>query len=259
MNDELDLLQRATRALRDETAAPERRSGLTRARVLDAAAAKKRPLWRFIVPFALVLGTSTAFARVAFPEQLSAMWQQLVAPLRAGEPAAKAAPPKKLAHVQRAKPSQVAPLAVPQAELAVADVAAPEPRTAPPSALELTRKSAPAPKLSKAKQAPVLSVQPSSVPPAESGELMLFRRAERLHRAQHPEAIAAWDAYLRVAPSGVLVPEARYNRALALLRAGRRDEAQNALASFAAGDFGGYRAREARALIDQIAADAGRD
>lgn len=247
MNDELDLLQRATRALRDETAAPERRSGLTRARVLDAAAAKKRPLWRFIVPFALVLGTSTAFARVAFPEQVSALWQELVAPLRASEP--KTAPSKKLARAPRAKPVQVAP--------AVPEVAAPGVQSTPPSALEITRKSEPRPRAPKA--APVLSVSPVPVPAPESAELMLFRRAERLHRAQHHDAIDAWDAYLRVAPSGALVPEARYNRALSLLRAGRRDEAQIALAPFAAGDFGGYRAREARALIDQLAADAGRD
>jgi hypothetical protein len=248
MNEELDILQRATRALREETAAPERRAGLTRARVLDAAAAKKRALWRFFVTLGLVLGTSTALARVAFPEQVSAIWQEIVAPMRAPEP-----PPAKVAQKKRAprpKPAP-APVVAPAPAEVVVPVAAPE-----PSPLEITRKREPAPQSPAPSEAPVLAIKPSSEP-AESAELLLFRRAERLHRAHDREAIAAWDAYLRVAPSGALVPEARYNRAHTQVSARRYAEAHTALAAFAAGEYGGYRAREARALIDQLRADAG--
>jgi TolA-binding protein len=82
--------------------------------------------------------------------------------------------------------------------------------------------------------------------------VVLFRRAQRLHNAQEPGAIAAWDAYLRVASTGALVPEAKYNRALALIRGGRFAEARAALAPFAAGQFGGYRKQEAQQLIERL-------
>jgi hypothetical protein len=258
MNDELDLLQRATRALREETATSERRSGLTRARVLDGARARKRPLWRFLVPLVAVLGTSTAFARVAFPVETTALWRELVQPLRAAEPA----PLKeKSVRAAREKPVAQAPAAaeaqpVVQATEPVIDAPQIEAPALAPSPIKLARKSVRA-------TAPAPVVQAAPLTPAsvvvESAELVLFRRAERLHRAQDTEAIAAWDAYLRVAPMGALVPEARYNRALALLRAGRREDARLALEPFAAGDFGGYRAREARTLIEQLAPTATRD
>ena len=88
---------------------------------------------------------------------------------------------------------------------------------------------------------------------AESAELVLFRHAQNLHLARDPAAaLAAWDAYLRVATHGVLRPEASYNRALCLIRLGRNAEARAALEPFARGAFGDYRQREARALIDAL-------
>ena len=70
-----------------------------------------------------------------------------------------------------------------------------------------------------------------------------------------PRALAAWDDYLRIAGRGVLVPEARYNRAMCLIRLGRKSEARGALAAFANGEYGNYRKSEARALIDAIDRD----
>jgi hypothetical protein len=93
--------------------------------------------------------------------------------------------------------------------------------------------------------------------PVESAELALFRRAQRLQRAGDRGALAAWDAYLRIAPHGTLEPEARFNRALTLVRSGRARDARVALEPFAAGTFAGYRAREAQALIDALERDAG--
>lgn len=86
----------------------------------------------------------------------------------------------------------------------------------------------------------------------ESAELALFRRAQSLHLAHDPRAIAAWDAYLRVVQAGALVPEARYNRALALVRAHRYREARMALEPFAAGEYGEYRRQEAQALLSRL-------
>jgi TolA-binding protein len=88
--------------------------------------------------------------------------------------------------------------------------------------------------------------------PAESAELALFRRAQSLHLAKDKKAIAAWDAYLRVAGTSPLAPEARYNRALGLVRASRFTEAKSALAPFAQGKYGEYRRDEAQALIARL-------
>jgi hypothetical protein len=80
----------------------------------------------------------------------------------------------------------------------------------------------------------------------------LFREADRLHRTRDPRALAAWDTYLRAAPGGALAPEARYNRALCLVRLRKLADARVALQPFANGREGGYRRGEARALLERI-------
>ena len=80
---------------------------------------------------------------------------------------------------------------------------------------------------------------------------MLYRTA---HRAQFSggdpsQAVLLWDRYLAAAPNGSLSPEARYNRAIALARLGRKAEAATALEPFARGDYGGYRKTEAELLL----------
>jgi TolA-binding protein len=96
------------------------------------------------------------------------------------------------------------------------------------------------------------SAAPAKLPAPESAELALFRRAQALHLKHDPHAIEAWDAYLRVAPSSALAPEARYNRALGLVRASRFAEAKRALAPFAEGKYGAYRREEAQALLVRL-------
>jgi hypothetical protein len=83
---------------------------------------------------------------------------------------------------------------------------------------------------------------------------LLYAAAHRAHFVDRDPiaAIAAWDAYLRVAPDGLLVPEARYNRALALVRVGRHSEANEALRPFAEGRYGGYRQREAAQIVEAL-------
>ena len=98
----------------------------------------------------------------------------------------------------------------------------------------------------------VASETAPSAPPIAAAELELFRRAERLHRAADPRALEAWDAYLRLAEHGVLVPEARYNRALCLMRLGRKLEAKAALTPFARGVYGSYRRQEAESLLEAL-------
>jgi hypothetical protein len=98
---------------------------------------------------------------------------------------------------------------------------------------------------------------PRSAPSASRpDELPLYRAAHHAHFEAHDPATALqrWDEYLRVAPGGRLAVEARYNRALCLVRLGRREEAQAALTPFAQGAFGEYRQREAQDLIRTLGA-----
>ncbi|MET0592105.1 MAG: hypothetical protein ABW133_05360, partial [Polyangiaceae bacterium] len=93
----------------------------------------------------------------------------------------------------------------------------------------------------------------------EAATLALYKHAYRLHFVEqnYAGALAGWDAYLRSAPTGRLVVEARYNRAIALVRLGRRSDAEAALGPFARGEVsGGYRAREARELLDALNASS---
>jgi hypothetical protein len=98
----------------------------------------------------------------------------------------------------------------------------------------------------------------SSVSPRE---LSIEDQASRLYAAAHhahfvdrdsPTALRAWDAFLAFAPDDALAPEARYNRALTLVRLDRRADARLALEPFARGAYGHYRVREARALLDAL-------
>jgi hypothetical protein len=79
---------------------------------------------------------------------------------------------------------------------------------------------------------------------------VIYGEAHDAHfvRRDYAAALAAWDRYLAL-PPGPLTVEARYNRAMALVRLQRRAEAAEALQPFAAGHYGGYRREEARALL----------
>ena len=82
---------------------------------------------------------------------------------------------------------------------------------------------------------------------------VIYGEAHDAHfvRQDYAAALAAWDRYLAL-PPGPLTVEARYNRAIALVRLQRRAEAAEALEPFAAGHYGGYRREEARALLSLL-------
>jgi hypothetical protein len=114
---------------------------------------------------------------------------------------------------------------------------APAPSNPPPETVETAAPAAPGPN------------------DGEAASLELYKNAYRLHfvERRYTAALAAWDEYLRSASNGRLVVEARYNRAIALVRLGRRAEAEAVLTPFARGEVsGGYRAREARELIEAL-------
>lgn len=90
--------------------------------------------------------------------------------------------------------------------------------------------------------------------PQPSAELAAYRNAHALHfRGNDPAAaLAAWDAYLAAYPSGALAPEARYDRALVLVKLARWADARAALAPFASAAAGAYRQKEAAAILAAI-------
>lgn len=102
---------------------------------------------------------------------------------------------------------------------------------------------------------PVAIASPARAPSTVDGAVdpndVAFERAHRLHfDGDHAAALAAWDIYLQNAPNGRFAPEARFNRAIALWKLGRRDEARQALEPFARGVYGDYRRDEAKRLLD---------
>ena len=91
--------------------------------------------------------------------------------------------------------------------------------------------------------------------PLASASELLYTRAHELHFRGHDPAaaLAAWDAYLAAEPTGTFAIEARYNRALCLVRLGQLADARRALEPFAHGDVEhGYRQPDAARLIERI-------
>jgi hypothetical protein len=217
-----DLLGRATQALRETSAEPELRSGLTRARILRSAEARagagRGPWLRWVLALVGVLAAGSAFARLA------QHWPEVRRVFSGDHGSQLVQPPARGAHSAAgtaAAGSQ--PSAAPAVLQTAAGAAAPSPLTA--------------------------AEQLEGVPTLED-ELQLFRRARRLHVARDPAALGAWDDYLRVAPHGRHAPEARYSHAECLVRASRIVEARAELEPFARGEYRGFRQREAQALLN---------
>jgi TolA-binding protein len=89
---------------------------------------------------------------------------------------------------------------------------------------------------------------PSAVP-VDPDSLYRFAHRAQFEARDYSVAAEAWDRYLAAAPNGTFAPEARWSRAIALVRLGRNTEAANALEPFARGDYGPYRRDEARSLL----------
>jgi hypothetical protein len=237
-------LLEAARALRESTEVDGPGAAFTRARIMASLHQERRRrmtrralLW----PLAAILVGSTAWAGA------SGRLREVVKVVAhaSGLGAAATEPP-----VETLPVAKLAPPALPPA--AATSSASVEPE--PVAALE------PEPTVPAVKRAvPSVRAAPPSAPPptVSSEEQVLYRAAHRAHFEEHDwgAALQAWDAYLGAAPQGRFVPEARYNRALCLVRLGRTSEARSALEPFATGRFGAYRQREAEALLDAMGSD----
>lgn len=109
---------------------------------------------------------------------------------------------------------------------------------------------------------PAAVTPPARVRPAATAgaETALYARAHEAHFTDDDpaRALAAWNRYLAGYPRGAFVPDARYNRALCLLRLGQHEAAARALRPFANGSYQGYRRLEAESLLDWMARQAPR-
>ncbi|HEY4056884.1 MAG TPA: hypothetical protein VGM39_09750 [Kofleriaceae bacterium] len=103
--------------------------------------------------------------------------------------------------------------------------------------------------------APQQVTQPATpVEVAPSAELAAYRHAHELHfRGGDPKAaLTAWDDYLKSYPNGSLAPDARYDRAILLVKLGRYADARAALLPFASAAVGAYKQKEATEILAAI-------
>jgi hypothetical protein len=240
MSDEL--LKEATQALRDEADAEGADGHFTRARVmasLHQGKVKRRTRLAFILPIAACLAAGTAWGAATgrLPALFHAFTEAVTLSARPSAPQS-SAPPATVA-----RNSAAAPPAAPAPALDTPPAAEPAP--------------APAPQAEPPKTEPLASAKPtpsaSSSASFQDADGDLYRLAHEAHFARHDyaRALAGWDAYLQAAPRGRLATEARYNRAICLLRLGRDAEARQALEPFASGKLG-YRQNEARELLEEL-------
>jgi hypothetical protein len=274
-------LKAAFRSVRDAYDGENPESNLTLQRALFRTRTRERrsKLTRWVVlPIAAVLAASTAWAGVtgkltpAVQSMLEAFHAEHAPPPSPIGTSSVAPPVASLAAVASAAPSTdpthaeepaapstaetPAALPVNPPSVAVAPIPVGRPsavaHSARPAASELAKDSS--------RDEPSRSVDPTPSPTASAADphAGLFAEAHRLHfKERNPaEALAAWDRYLAVAPNGRFSPEARYNRALALVRLGRHAEARSELTGFATGTYGSYRREDAKALLDALSRDA---
>ncbi|WP_437747908.1 hypothetical protein WMF39_24645 [Sorangium sp. So ce1504] len=274
-----DVLREAARALRAEADASRGRRDETRARVmrsLKAQRARRLAMVRVVVPLAAVLVGSVAWASAArwFPGG----WDDLASRLGLRVSEAPYIPPAPPPQRALSGPRHAAEAPAPPEAEASAEAVAPEPPLLPAPIAEPPIAPAPprAPVLAvtpvRSASRPVAAVAPSAArlptaprpaaadpqaierSPAGPDADALYQAAHRAHFVERNPAAAldAWNAYLAAAPHGRFAVEAQYNRALCLVRLGRKDEARRALDPFAQGALGGYRQAESRSLIEAM-------
>jgi hypothetical protein len=236
-----DLLPRAARALRDAHDGTSHRADETADRILSAARVRARAGRKVIavaLAFAAMLALTAAWAAT------TGRLARLVRWMGASPPSS----PSGMAASVGVPPPAPTPVEEGAADAAT-DAPSPDPTPALP---EPTVHPAPLAPVRSHAAPPVEAVSDAGDAPDREGEL--YAVAHRAHFVTRDAAAAlrAWDAYLDAFPDGRFALEARYNRALSLVRLGRTGEARQALTPFASGGAGGYRQREARELLDAL-------
>lgn len=272
-----DLLERATRELRDAYDGESKASDDTLERVLETLEAKKSaPGARvFAWPSSpktkrTVLRTAAALAAtLALTTAWAASTGRLGRIFDAGEPGEPEAPaePQRTERGTKATSASRPPVSeeTPAAQEARTTQETPvaertptppptKPADAPPSTHANDARSTDPAQAETEGSTPIAPPNvdaPATAASAADPNDVAFERAHRLHfDGNYADALAAWDTYLQNAPNGRFAPEARFNRAIALWKLGRKSEAKQALEPFARGVYGDYRRDEARRLLD---------
>lgn len=284
MSGDNDLLERATRALRatpppseDELLAAKQR--LLAAQRTATKSSRARTL-RWVLPLAAMLAAGSAFAAVpgSFERVAEAVTSLLAPQPVASHKAKHKARPARSSEAPRPTPAPaplptpaVVPEAEPEAEPVVqqaVDNGAAEAEAESRRARDerRRRREARATKTEPAVPEPspnAVAVEPARVEPAPAPapepahdrDLALYRQAHEKHfRARDfSAALRAWNAYLSAFPGGTFAVEARYNRAICLVRLEQKVEARRALLPFANGEVArGYRQAEATKLLKAL-------
>jgi hypothetical protein len=247
-----DRLDGALRALREDETGTHPRSEATLDRVLASRRAavvswpKRARLW---VPIAAVLVVATtALARSGAVPRIRAFVTGTAGVAERSDRAA-APPPAGATATGPSEPASISePVAPPLSSPPTPPPAAPDP--------EPSRAHGASPMIAPMTTAarPAAVVAPAPAPERGPSEGDVYARAHKLHfEGGDPSvALAAWDEYLTLYPAGRFAPDARYNRAIDLLKLKRYAEARAALAPFADGTFGGYHAEDARELLRSL-------
>jgi hypothetical protein len=244
MSDQDDALARALRAYSRSTNRELLDSEGLRRRILDDVAAPARRAPRklsFVLALAATFVASAALAatqpvvRQAVSRGIQTLFGAPSSPARSG-------PARRAGNGVAASPASAAPT-----------VAAPPhaPPATSPDELPVLPRSSSAPRHARSTALPSPAAPPLESAKGFDAQVESYRRAHRLHfgGARPAEALAAWDQHLDAYPAGSFGPDARFNRALCLLRLGRRDDARAALRPFAEAGVGSYRQQEAASLL----------
>lgn len=258
-----DRLEEAFRALREEREQDGKSpaADATLARVLASARTETRRrarVWKLVLPIAAVLVASSAWAGAT--GRLASVWSALTddASTEAGAPRAAApstsptgipteviAPPAPVPSSD--PPPSIAPAPVASQAAPTASVALAPPRASSEAPSTTATPNAAAAPTSTASAAPVASQDALAVDKAD------FEAAYRVHASGAPSAaVTAWDDYLTKHPRGRFGPEARYARAVALVRSGQTAAARQALRPFADAAPGAYRRDDALRLLESL-------
>lgn len=232
--------------LRGSATEPDDGGEATRRRILHDLARARRPargrLVLALIAASLLLSTAFALYRATRPDSARLPMQRAAH----ATPAAKPAPPE----LANGEAGRDRPLS--SALEGERDAGA---RTMPRRARSAARVAKPA---QDAPSPPAPVEAPAAASPSDlARQRALYISAHRLQFKGAPQrALEAWDAYLASGPSGPLLREAQYNRAVILVRLGRREDAERALAPFARGEHDGFRQSEAKQLMRALSASA---
>ena len=244
--DAIDDARDALRSLSGDSASASE----TRRRILLAASARprrRRPLaLGYVIPVAALLGLSSAWA--AGGNRLEKVGSSIAALFRTSD-ARDARFERETAAAAPIAAASIAPAPIPFATA-----------SSPSDSSTAETVTVPVPDIPARRPVAVSRVAGGSAkrPDPSAEELRLYATAHAAHFTAHDDARAldAWTAYLAAYPHGRFEPDARYNRAMNLVRLGRVGEARDVLQAFAGGAYGGYRQREAKELVANLTMDA---